>query len=698
MMLKKYSFVKQTGIKDCGVACLQMIIKYYHGFISTRQLQEMTKTTKNGTSAYHLIDALKQIGFEAKGVKANISDITKNNMILPCIANVTIDNTYNHYIVIYEIDYKNQKLIIADPAEKIRKISFEYFEKIWNNVFLFMYPIKKIPLYTKEQKPLNFLLKIFLLNKNKIVHIILISILYSIYSILSSYYFKFMADNLALNQSKSYLFFVFLLFISFTLLKLLSDFFRNQLLVYLNEKTDFVLTNSIFKNIIFLPYNYYRNHTTGEISSRLNDLGQVREMFSKIIIFIFVDLPLSLISFIILYFISKDLFFISTIILFLYITMTLFFIPIFRNYIHSIQQKKADYNSYMIENITGFESVKGLGIEKLVVNKFENKYIEYLNKYFKFQILYNKHNLMKNTIYDVGSIIVIFVGSLFILKSKLTIGSLLFFNSLFSYFILPFQNILELGILLEETRNSLKRLLEIIEPQMKDGFVNKKIIGNIDFYNLNYSYDDQSMTLKNINLSIKPNEKIMIIGSSGSGKSTLMKLLMRYYNVDRNKIKIDGIDINDYSISSLKNDIIYISQNETLFTDTLYNNIDLDNNISNEKFLEITKMCYVDQIIKNKNTGYYMLLEENGFNLSGGEIQRIVLARSLIRDFKILIIDEGLNQLDISLERKILKNILNKYHDKTIIVISHRLENMDLFNRVIEFSNHKIKKDLCKNE
>ena len=141
-----------------------------------------------------------------------------------------------------------------------------------------------------------------------------------------------------------------------------------------------------------------------------------------------------------------------------------------------------------------------------------------------------------------------------------------------------------------------------------------------------------------------------------------------------------------------------VAQYETLFNDTLKNNIDLENKYTAEQFLEIVNLCCIDEIVKNSNLGFNMLIEENGFNLSGGEAQRIVLARSLMRDFKILIIDEGLNQVDINLERKILKNIIKRYSNKTIIVISHRLENMDLFDRVIEFSNHKIKKDVYKND
>ena len=129
-MFKKYSFVKQDGIKDCGVCSMQMIIEYYHGYIGIEKLRDMTKTTKLGTNAYNMIESFKEIGFEAKGIKCNLKDINKDNIILPCIANVTINKSYKHYVVIYEINFSKKYLVIADPGTKIKKVSFDDFEKI----------------------------------------------------------------------------------------------------------------------------------------------------------------------------------------------------------------------------------------------------------------------------------------------------------------------------------------------------------------------------------------------------------------------------------------------------------------------------------------------------------------------------------------------------------------------------------------
>ena len=172
---------------------------------------------------------------------------------------------------------------------------------------------------------------------------------------------------------------------------------------------------------------------------------------------------------------------------------------------------------------------------------------------------------------------------------------------------------------------------------------------------------------------------------------------MKFHEVKRNCLFIDNIDINDYSEECIKENICYISQNEMLFTDSLYNNLCLNDDVSDKKLNEVLDICYIKDIFKKSNLGINTLIEENGFNLSGGEKQRIVLGRTLLKPFNILIIDEGLNQVDISLERKILKNIIKKYQDKTIIVISHRLENMDLFPRVIKFKHTKIEGDVRKN-
>ena len=687
--MKKFPFVKQDGIKDCGVSSMAMIINYYHGNISIEKLRDMTKTTKLGTNAFNMVETFKQIGFEANGIKCNLNDINKDNIILPCIANVTINKSYKHYIVIYEINFKKKYLIIADPASKIKKISFLEFEEIWNNILLVCYPIRPIPI----EKNIDFyslFIKLFKLNKSMFIHILILSVFITIFSIGSSFFFQIMIDNYI--KPINFIFILFLLFIIINLIKLISDFFRNKILIYINQKIDICLTLDSFKKIISLPYAYYRNRTTGEIVSRINDLGIIRNMIGKVALSLFVDLPLTLISLIFLLKINSTLFLIAVIILLLYILIIIVFKPFMNKDVNNLRNAHATNSSYMVECISGFETIKGLSIEDNIYYNYENKYVKELDYLMKYDNRSNIQYLLKALINNIGSLIIIYIGILLVYDNKITLSSLITFNSLLAYFLNPIRNIIDMDIDIINSKNALKRVLEMLNIEKENGLINNKI-KNIEFKNMTYSYDNNKDILSNINLKISNNEKIMIIGNSGSGKSTLLKLLLKYYKVGRDMIYLNDVDINDYDLKCIKENICYISQNEILFTDTLYNNIILNRNIDNNQFLEITKLCEVSEIIKNNSLGYNLLIEENGFNLSGGEKQRVILSRSLLKPFNILIIDEGLNEMDINLERRILKRIFNKYKDKIIIIISHRLENMDLFDRVLEFSNSRLIKD-----
>jgi ABC-type bacteriocin/lantibiotic exporter with double-glycine peptidase domain len=218
----------------------------------------------------------------------------------------------------------------------------------------------------------------------------------------------------------------------------------------------------------------------------------------------------------------------------------------------------------------------------------------------------------------------------------------------------------------------------------------KKIKGAIVYNNLSFSYDDFKMILTDVNLNIKSGERVLIIGKSGGGKSTLLKLLMNYYDVGYNKIFIDGIDLKNYNIKNLRDNICYISQNEKLLTDSIYNNIIFDRNINYNNFLKVTAFTKIDDFIIKDRLGYDFLLEENGFNISGGQRQRIILARGLLKGGNIILLDEALSEMDSNLERTILKNLFNYYKNKTFIVVSHRLDNRDLFTNTIKLVNGKI--------
>lgn len=679
----KRNLIRQDGFKDCGPTCLSMIIKHYKGYIDINELKEMCKTDKNGTTAYHLIETAKKCGFESYGVKCNLEDINKNNIILPCIAHVILNNSYKHYVVIKKIDYKKKKITVYDPIGTIKTYTYENFQKIFSNIIILLYTIKVIKNIPNNSIK-KFILEITKTSTKQLIQIIIISIFITLFSIIISFYLQYMVDNVN-NQGKIY--FIFTLFLIIYIMKIISDFLRNKIIILVNQKIDFNLNYNSFKQIINLPYCYYKNNTTGEIISKINDLDVVRQVISKVAISIFIDLPLTLLSLIIMYILNEKLFIISLIIMLLYWLVLILFRNPLNEKIEDTTLAKADTTSYMVERINGYETLKGCNKEHIALKKFEDKYAALSNKIYDLDNCYNYQLLLKEIINDLGFIFIILIGILLVKDNIITIGQLLSFNSLLVYFLTPIRNIIDLDDSIKQSKIAVKKILNLYYDKKENGILDKKMKGEIIFKNLSYTFNDTRNVLENINLKINQNSKVMVIGESGSGKSTLFKILKKYYTVPRDKVYIDNVDINDYQ----KSNIVYVSQNEILFTDTISNNIDSDN------IIDISKICLIDEIVKNNQLGYNMLIEENGFNLSGGERQRIILARALANEFDILIIDEGLSQVDINMERKILKNLFENYNDKTIIFISHRLENMDLFNQVIKLKKGRISDDLSKN-
>lgn len=673
--------IKQEGLKDCGPSCLLNIIKHYKGYIDINDLKDMCKTDKSGTTAYHLIEASKKLGFESYGIKCNLKELKKENVILPCIAHVIINNSYKHYVVIEKIDFKNKRILINDPIGKHKYCSYNDFDKVFNNILIYLYPIKKIT-NTPNNSNIKFFQEIIKSSTNQLIQVVIISIFVTIFSIITSFYLQYMTDNITFSKQKITL--IFIIFLIIYMLKIISDFLRNKILILINQKIDFNLTFKTFKQIINLPYRYYKNNTTGEIISKINDLEAVREVISKVALSLFIDLPLTILSLIIMYIINDTLFFISLVIMLLYLFIIIIFRNKFNNLIDEATANKATVTSYMVESINGYETIKGCNIEDKIIHNFEEKYAIYSNKIEELDNYYNYQYLLKELINNIGFIVIILIGIFLVMDKTITLGSLLSFNSLLIYFLSPIRNIIDLDNNLRQTKISIKKISYLYHK--KNNYKNKKTIGDITFKDLNYSFDDVTNVLSNINLTIKNKSKVMVLGSSGSGKSTLFKILKQNYEVKRDKVYVNGIDINDYKL----NNIVYVSQNEILFSDTL------ENNIGNDIY-KVSKICLVDEIVKKMQLGYKTLIEENGFNLSGGEKQRIILSRALSNPFDILIIDEGLSQVDTNMERIILKNIIKEYSNKTIIFISHRLDNIDLFNQVIKLEKGKIVDDISKN-
>lgn len=682
--MKKKLVVLQEGNKDCGVCCLLSIIRYYNGNISLNKLMEMTKTTKNGTTFYNLSEAASKIGMASK---AYYVDDFNNISVYSCpFISQVIRNGYTHFVVVYKIS--KDKLLIMDPALGSLYMSKEKFLNIWTGYIMMFEKVKILPNY-KDEKYINKLLYGLILNNKKIiVNCLLLTLMFCFLTIGYSVYLKVMIDKV-LNQDKYLLIVISLIFFIVILFRSLTNLFRNQMLSYFNMKVDISLFLNSFKRILLLPYNYYKNKTTGEIISRVNDLSYIKQIISQLLTTVFLDIVLLLFSLVCLYFINSKMFVISFFIAILYVIIIFIYPRFIKTKIYESQAEVAKVNSYLVESISGLETIKGLRCEKMVNDRLESFYTKAQATIFDYNIISNGVLFLKDFIFYVGVLLINYVGCVDIMNGNFTVGSLLTFNTILGYFLNPLQNFIDLADDYVYVRGVFKRANGLYEVKLDDleSKNGLRVEGDISFNNLDFSFNGKDQILKSIKIEFKAKEKILLLGNSGSGKSTLLKILYKYYDVSRGMVLVNGIDINDFSISDIRDDIIYVSQNETLYTGSIKDNILLNRDIDYKDFLDMCCYLEVDNIIKDNLLGYDFLLEENGANISGGERQRIILARALFKKGNIILIDEGLSQMDIDLERRVLKRIFSIFKDKMIIVVSHRFNNMDLYDKVFKLKD-----------
>ena len=683
-MKKKY-IVKQNDIKDCGACCLLSIIKYYDGNIPLEKIKIDTKTNINGTTAFNLINAAKKYGLNGFGKKLNKIEI--ENIILPAIAHITTEKGLNHFVVIYKISKKS--IYIMDPAKGYIVESKEEFLKKWSKVILIFKPYKKIPVYEKANTISDIFEKIIINEKKLIKNTIITSIIITILSIIMSYHLKITITSLETNYINTTIF-IIVMFLLTDLLKIYFEYYKNKLLIYLNKNVDLKLVPDFIFHILNLPLDVIKSRTAGEIFTRVQELNSIKELFSEIFVSIILNSTLIIASAFSIYIIDRRLFFILCIISIMYILISIVTSPIIYKKVNNNIDLETDFNSSLSENIEALETIKNLSLTNKKYQEIENKFVLYQKDIFEYSNFINILFTTKRLIKEIGILLINSIGIILISKNELGILSLVTFNTLVSYFLEPIEEITNLLPKYHFIKNSFNKISDFIniDPENR-GKLEKFSNGNIIFSNVNYSYNDYENIINNINLEIKENSHTIIKGKTGSGKSTLFKMLNKSIEDYKGNIYIKDKNIKDYSINTIRQNILYVSQREKLFTDTIYNNVVLNKKINNDELNKVLKITKVDELINKKELRLDSYLFDSGYNLSGGERQRIILARSILMKTKILILDESLSEVDKETEENILNSIDKYLKNITIIYITHT--NSKSFTNLIEMEKLYVK-------
>lgn len=616
--------IYQQDEKDCGVACIAMILKHYGTEITIQRLRELSGTDLDGTSAFGIKKTFEKLGFDAPAFKAGDETWQEKDIPLPLIAHIISEQKYQHYVVVYKV--KGDEIWIADPAKgKIRKTISE-FSKEWTGVLLFPKPKAEYKPSIERVDGLSSFIPILIKQKSLIFHTALASLFITIFGIISSYYFQGLLDNIIPNQARSTLNILSIGLIFVYLFRVLFEYSRSYLLLLIGQRMSMSIMLDYFKHVLSLPLSFFATRKSGEIISRFLDANKIIDALASATLSVILDIGMVILVGTTLAIQSSQLFLLTLAFLPFYILVVYVFIRSYDKANTEEMSAGAEVNSSIIESLKGIETIKSYNGENHVYDRVDSEFVTLMKKSFKSVTLDNVQQSLKMVIELISSVLILWLGSSYVIDGKISLGQLITYNALLVFFTEPLQNIINLQVKMQKARVANKRLNEImsVSPEQRNTNINiSKNIFNKDIKldKVSFSYNMKLPVLRDVSLEIYSKSKVALVGVSGSGKSTLAKLLVKFYDPSEGNITYGDINCQDIENHKLRNHVTYVPQESFFFNGTIIDNLTfgLSHQPEFEKILEACKAACLVDFINQQPLRFDSVLEEGGNNLSGGQ-------------------------------------------------------------------------------
>lgn len=683
-VLRHFPLIEQAEEADCGAACLAMICRHYGIALTLGKLREMANVTTEGATLESLARVGESLGFSTRGVKTTFSSLI--GVDLPFIAHW---EGY-HYVVVYGISKRN--VWVADPGRGFAKMTVEEFEKGWTGTCLLFTPGADM-VHVAGRSPWVRFAGYLKPYKGIIGHLILATMIIEVLGVVPPIIIQNILDRVVVHASVELLHILIVGLILVHVFTQLTTVLRGFLTNYLTRNLDFTMVSQFFSHTLSLPISFFDKRRTGDIFARFQENQTVRGFMTESTISTLLNLLMVFIYFIVLFLYSVKM----TLLLIAFVIpmalLTLAVTPRLKDYARREFETSTDAEAVLMETISGAETVKAMAIERPMRMRWERKYTSSLDVQYRAQRFEIFLGLAGEILNAATTVVILWVGANMVLAQELSIGQLIAFNMLMGSALSPLMGLIGLWDEIQETAVAMERLGDVldIEPEQKAEDVESRILlpqieGEIRFEDVFFRYGGKETpyVLENINLEINPGEMVALVGPSGSGKTTLAKLIVGFYPTTEGRLTIDGYDINVVDKEYYRRQTGYVMQNNLLFSGTIVENIAAgEENPDKRRVVEAAKLADAHGFISAMPLGYEQLVGERGTGLSGGQMQRLCIARALYRDPKVLVLDEATSALDTQSESNILKNLHKVLQGRTAIVIAHRLSTIMNADKIV---------------
>lgn len=685
--------IKQHDIKDCGAACLASIGNHYKVNLPIARIRQYANTDKRGTNVLGIIEAAAKMGFTAKGVKGGMDAIDK--IPLPAIAHVVVKEQLHHYIVIYKV---NKDTIEAmDPAYgKIETYTFQKFQEMWSGVLILFAPSDDFKAYNDKTSPALRFWHLVQPHKTILIQALIGAILFTILGLAMSIYIQKITDYVLVEGNRNLL---NLLSVSMIVIILLQAYIGSKKSIFVmktGQLIDAKLILGYYKHLLHLPQRFFDTMQVGEITSRIGDAVKIRSFINEVAIDMIVNIFIVIFSFTLMFTYYWKLALVILLVIPFYAAIYFVLNKFNKKVERVIMENAAELQTQLVESVTHVRTVKEFGIEEFSNLKTENKFVKLLFSGYKSGL----NNVFAGTstefLASVFTVILMWIGSGYVIDRAITPGELFSFYALIGYFTSPVASLIGMNKTAQNALIAADRLFEIMDLEREETenkvALQRENIGDIKFEKVSFRYGSRTEVFKNFDAVFKKNETTAIVGESGSGKTTLISLLQNLYPIKEGKIYIGEYDSQFIHYQSLRNCIGVIPQQLNLFSGNIIENIALGDSFPDmQRILDLSQQLGITEFVEKLPNSFSTQIGENGAMLSGGQKQRLAIARALYKNPEVLLMDEATSSLDTNAEQ-IVKKVIDdfKAQGKTIIVIAHRLSTIANADTILVMENGTI--------
>lgn len=696
--MKKFPFFKQLDYMDCGPTCLKMIAHYYGKRYSLEELRKVSYYSRNGTTLLGLSQAAENIGFKTISAQMPIGTLLKAP--LPLI----VFWRQRHYVIVYKC--KNNVIFVADPAFGLIEYKLKDFNDGWlgkldhssKGIALLLEPTPKFYNSKVEQAPkanFGFLFQYFKLYRRYIFQLFLGLTLGSLIQLAFPFLTQSIIDIGIQQNNLSFINIILIgqlvLFISQTI----TEIIRNWLLLHISSRINISIVSDFLAKIMALPISFFESKTTGDLMQRVSDHKRV-EVFltTSILSVIFSIVSLIIFGLVLLYY-NLSIFTVFIIGSTLQTIWVMFFLNKREKLDYTLFEQSSSDQSNLIELFSSMSEVKIYNSERSKRWRWERVQATLFRVKLKTLELVQLQDIGSNSINQIKNILITFISAKAVLSGDVTLGVMLSVQYIIGQMQSPVKDLTSFIKSWQDAKISLERMNEIHninnEAGLDDG-LSMIPDEDIKLSDLSFKYSPHSnFSLSNVNLVIPRGKVVAIVGGSGSGKTTLIKLLLKLYTPVDGQIEVGGINLNNLNNRAWREKCSAVLQTGYIFNDTIAQNIALDeDSIDIERLMKSLDIANLLEYVNTLPMGINTKLAGDGYGLSSGQRQRLLIARAVYKRPEILFFDEATNALDADNERKIINNLNAFFEGRTVVIVAHRLSTVREADKIIVLEKGRI--------